>query len=93
MTTFFDTIREAQHRGLDQMKAAQEQLANYNEQFASTVVEAMPEFPTPFSEYLPRPVEMAESYYAFASEIQEANRQFVLKMLAPWDRPRSTEGE
>ena len=86
--TFIDTIQDVQTRSIEQLKSAQEQILGYNEQLASTLTEAMPEVPElpgPLAN-MPRPTELVESYYSFLGSLYEANKEFTLRMLAPWDK-------
>lgn len=86
--TLIDTFQDVQTRTMDQLKSAQEQFLGYNEQLAGTVTDSMPEIPElpgPLAN-LPRPTEIVESYYGFLGELYEANKEFTLRMLAPWDK-------
>lgn len=85
--TLIDTFQDVQTRSLEQLKSAQDQFLGYNEQLAGTISEAMPEIPElpgPLAN-LPRPTEIAESYFGFLGELYEANKEFTLRLLAPWD--------
>ena len=89
--TMLDTVREMQTRYLDGVKTAQEQIVSYNERIADSVSGALPEWQSPFSEYLPKPAELVESYYTYVGELYEANREFATRIVQAWDRSESTE--
>ncbi len=84
--TMIDTAKDLQARYLDGVKTAQEQIVSYNERIADSVSGALPEFQAPFSEYLPSPAEVVETYYAFVGEMYEANKEFASRMVAAWER-------
>jgi hypothetical protein len=84
--TMIETAREMQTRYIDGMKSAQEQIVSYNERIADTVVGAMPSWQSPFSEYLPKPAEMVETYYGFLGELYEANKEFASRIVKAWER-------
>ncbi len=93
MTTVLSTIQDLQTRSLEQLRSTQEQVLSYNEQLAETVVGAMPsmgDLPTPLAS-LPTPVEMAETYFSFVSDLYEANKDFTLRFLAPWQSADDAE--
>ncbi|MGF1598661.1 MAG: hypothetical protein ACFCVK_17325 [Acidimicrobiales bacterium] len=89
--TMIDSIREMQTRSLDGMKSAQEQLVSYNERMADTVLGAMPDWDSPFSQYLPKPSEMVDAYYTFLGELYEANKEFASRVAAAWEKPEDSE--
>jgi hypothetical protein len=89
--TMIETARDLQTRYLDGVKSAQEQIVSYNERIADTVVGALPEWQTPFAEYLPKPAEVVDTYYAFVGEIYEANKEFAARIVQAWERPEDAD--
>jgi hypothetical protein len=87
--TMLDSIREMQTRSLDQMKTAQEQIVSYNERVADTIIGAMPDWQSPFSEYLPTPSEMVETYFSFLGELHQANFDFANRIAGAWEKPEA----
>ncbi len=81
-----EQIVEMQEKGIEQVKAMQDQIADFHDRVADSVVSAMPEVPTPFAEYLPKPKEVVENYFNFVGEIRTANREFVERVVGAWDR-------
>jgi len=81
-----EQMTEMQNQGIEQMKSVQTQIAEFNERIADTVVGAMPDVPTPFSDYVPSPREMVKSYFDFMGEVRNANREFVERVVTAWDR-------
>ena len=84
-----DSIREAQTQSIEQIKNAQEQIVSANERIADTVLGAMPAMQSPFSDFLPRPTEMIDAYFAFAGSLYEANRDFVARITTVWEQPEA----
>lgn len=82
--TMIDTAREMQTRYLDGVKTAQEQIVSYNERIADTVAGALPDWRSPFAEFLPKPAEMVDAYYTFVGELYEANREFTTRIVQAW---------
>lgn len=80
-----DTIRESQTRSLEQIRTSQEQIVEFNERIADTMLGAMPEWQSPFSEYLPKPADMVSTYWDFVSELQKANAEFSMRLVKAWD--------
>ena len=81
-----ETIREAQTRTLEQMRTAHEQVIEFNERIADTVTSALPDFQSPFGEYLPKPTELVNTYFEFLSGVQQANAEFASRLVKAWDR-------
>ena len=88
--TMLDTAREMQTRYLDGVKTAQEQIVSYNERIADSVAGSLPDWQSPFAEYLPTPSEVVETYNTFLGELYEANREFTTRIVQAWAR---TEGD
>lgn len=84
--TMIETIREAQTRTLEQMRTAHEQVIEFNERIADTVTSALPDFQSPFGEYLPKPTELVNTYFDFLSGVQQANAEFASRLVKAWDR-------
>lgn len=82
--TMIDTAREMQTRYLEGVKTAQEQIVSYNERIADSIAGTVPA--SPFAEYLPKPAEVVETYYAFVGELYEANKEFATKIVGAWDK-------
>jgi hypothetical protein len=89
--TMLDTVREMQARYLEGMKSAQEQLVTYNERIAGTVVASMPDWQSPFSEYLPKPTELVDTYFGYLGDLYEANRDFATQIAKAWDRSEAAD--
>ncbi len=89
--TMIDTVRDIQTRYIDGVKTAQEQIVSYNERIADTVAGSMPEWQSPFSEYLPKPAELVDSYYAYLGELYEANKEFATRIVTAWERPEDAD--
>ncbi len=85
--TMLDSIREVQTRSLDQMRSTQEQIVSYNERIADTVTGSLPDFQSPFAQYLPSPTEMVSTYFTFIGEVHEANLDFATRIASAWDSP------
>ena len=66
-----DSVKEAQTRGLEQMKTVQEQVISFNERIA---------------DYLPKPAEVIDSYFAFMGQMHEANKDFANRLASIWER-------
>ena len=81
-----DSVKEAQTRSLESMKTVQEQVISFNERIADTVLGAMPNYESPFGDYLPKPTEMVESYFGFMNQLHEANRDFATRLVGIWER-------
>lgn len=81
-----DSVKEAQTRSLEQIKTVQEQVISFNERVADTVLGAMPDFQSPFGEYLPKPAEVVETYFAFMGQMHEANKDFASRIATIWER-------
>jgi hypothetical protein len=81
-----DSVKEAQTRSLEQMKTVQEQVISFNERIADTVLGSMPDFQSPFGEYLPKPTEVVETYFSFMNQMHEANREFASRLANVWER-------
>ncbi len=84
--TMIDTIREAQNRSLEQIRTTQEQIIEFNERIADTFTSAMPDFQSPFAEYLPKPTELVGTYFDFLNSMQQANAEFASRIVKAWDR-------
>jgi hypothetical protein len=89
--TMLDSVREMQTRYLDTVKSTQEQLVSYNERIADTVVGALPDWQSPFSEYLPKPTEVVDTYFGYLGDLYEANKDFATRIAKAWDRAEVTE--
>lgn len=89
--TMIDTVREMQTRYIDGVKTAQEQIVSYNERIADTVSGAMPDWQSPFSEYLPKPAELVDTYYSVVGELYEANKEFATRIVHAWDRTEDAD--
>lgn len=83
--TMIDTIREAQARSLEQIRTAQEQVVEFNERIADTMLGAMPDVRSPFAAYLPKPTEMVSAYYEFVGDLQKANADFAMRLAQAWE--------
>ncbi len=83
--TMIDTIRDAQTRQIEQIRVAQEQIVEFNERIADTVMGSMPDVRSPFAGYLPTPTEMVTSYFDFMGELHRANAEFALRMTKAWE--------
>lgn len=83
--TMIDSIREAQTRSLEQIRTAQEQVVEFNERIADTMLGVMPDVQSPFSEYLPKPTEVVSAYYDFVGDLQKANADFAMRMAKAWE--------
>ncbi len=84
-----DSIKEAQNRSIEQMKTLQEQVISVNERMADSVMGSMPDFSSPFAQYLPRPAEMVETYFGFMGQLHEANKDFAARIVQVWERPEN----
>lgn len=89
--TMLDSVREMQTRYVEGVKSTQEQLVSYNERIADTVAGAMPDWQSPFSEYLPTPTEMVETYFGYVGDLYEANRDFATRIARAWDRAEGAD--
>ncbi len=89
--TMIDTARDIQTRYLDGVKSAQEQIVSYNERIADSIVGSLPEWQSPFSDYLPKPAEVVETYYTFVGEVYEANKEFASRIVQAWERPEDAD--
>ena len=81
-----DSVKEAQTRGLEQMKTVQEQVISFNERIADTVLGALPNYESPFADYFPKPAEVIDSYFAFMGQMHEANKDFANRLASIWER-------
>ena len=81
-----EQLVEMQNKSIEQMKSTQAQIADFHERVADSVVNAMPEIPTPFAEYLPRPKAVVGNYFEFMSQVRAANQEFVERVVGAWDR-------
>lgn len=81
-----DSVQEAQTRSIEQIKTMQEQVISFNERIADTVLGAMPNYESPFADYLPKPAEVVESYFAFMAQMHEANKDFASRLAGIWER-------
>ncbi len=88
-----DSVKEAQTRSLESMKTAQEQMISFNERIADTVLGALPNYESPFGDYLPKPAEMVESYFGFMNQLHEANRDFATRLVGIWERDEAVAGK
>jgi len=87
MSTILSTVQDVQSKSIEQLRSAQEQVLSYNEQLATTVVDAMPAVPSiPGVDNMPSPVEVTENLFAFWNDLFEANKEFTLGLLAPWNK-------
>ena len=86
-----DTVKEAQDRSLETVKTVQEQVISFNERIADTVLGALPNYQSPFGEYLPKPAEVVDTYYAFVGEVYEANKEFAARIVQAWERPEDAD--
>lgn len=89
--TMIDTVRDMQTRYIDGVKTAQEQIVSYNERIADSVSGAVPEWQAPFSEYLPKPAELVDSYYTYLGELYEANKEFATRIVSAWERSEDAD--
>ncbi len=83
--TMIDTLRDAQTRQIEQIRVAQEQIVEFNERIADSVLGMVPDVRSPFAAYLPSPTEMVSNYYDFMGELQRANGEFALRMAKAWE--------
>lgn len=83
--TMIETIREAQARSIEQIRTAQEQVVEFNERIADTMLGVMPDFRSPFAAYLPKPTEVVGAYYDFVGDLQKANADFALRLAKAWE--------
>ena len=81
-----DTVKEAQDRSLETVKTVQEQVISFNERIADTVLGALPNYQSPFGEYLPKPADVVENYFAFMGQMHEANKDFASRVASIWER-------
>lgn len=81
---------EMQSQSIEQMKNVQTQVAEFNERIADSMVAALPEVPTPFSDYMPNPTELVANYFDYLGEMRDANRDFMERMVKAWDREPAT---
>jgi hypothetical protein len=81
-----DSVKEAQTRSIEQVKTVQEQVISFNERVADTVLGALPNYQSPFADYLPKPTEFVESYFGFLGQRHEANRDFAARLANIWER-------
>ncbi len=87
MTTILSTMQDVQTKSIEQLRSAQEQVLTYNEQLAEQVTDAMPSMPAiPVIENIPGPVEVTENFFGFWNDLFEANKDFTLRLLAPWNK-------
>ncbi len=89
--TMIDTVRDLQTRSIDGVKSVQEQIVSYNERIADSVSGALPEWQSPFAEYLPKPAELVDTYYGYLGELYEANKEFATRIVQAWERSEDAD--
>jgi hypothetical protein len=87
-----DMITETQDRMLTEFQAGQQRLIDFNKQMAEAVQgfiptqffdeESLPSLPA--MDELPKPAEIVDGYFDFATKVADANRAFYKELIEVW---------
>ena len=79
-----ERLTKAQEWALEQMKAGQERMIDFNKKVASLVEKNLPPVKLPFADRLPDQKELVDRYFDFVTESTKANRRFAKELIGAW---------
>jgi len=91
-----DQMMEAQDRVLSEMETAQSRMIEMNQSMAEALSPMMAlgsRFQMPGMEDIPKPEELIDRYFDFASKMAEANRTYYKELVEIWSKPAEEETE
>ena len=89
-TAAIDQITKAQDWALEQMKANQERVIDFNRKIAA-LVEKLPKVKMPFADMLPDQKAIVSQYFDFVAKSTEAGRDFAKAIVGVWSGQNGAE--